>query len=36
MVILIGGIIIIIAEILMIIAFFSIREQPPHIPPTPV
>jgi len=36
MVILIGGIIIFIANIFMIIAFFSIRERPPHIPPTPV
>jgi len=35
MVIFIGGIIIFIADIFMAIAFFSIRERPPHIPPTP-
>jgi uncharacterized membrane protein len=36
MVIFIGVIVIFIANIFMAIAFFSIREQPPHIPPTPV
>jgi uncharacterized membrane protein len=35
MVIFIGVIVIFIANIFMVIAFFSIREQPPHIPPTP-
>jgi uncharacterized membrane protein len=36
MVIFIGIIVIFIANIFMVIAFFSIREQLPHIPPTPV
>jgi uncharacterized membrane protein len=35
MVIFIGIIVIFIANIFMVIAFFSIREQSPHIPPTP-